>query len=52
MFGNSKNVKEEALKVLDEAENRNGHIFNLGHGILPKTPIENVEKLIETVHNR
>jgi uroporphyrinogen decarboxylase len=41
----------EAKKILDFAENRNGHIFNLGHGILPETPTENVRALVNFVQN-
>ncbi len=43
-------VEAQARLILHEANGRRGHIFNLGHGILPNTPLENVERLIETVH--
>jgi len=38
--------------VLRRAGNRAGHIFNLGHGILPETPMEHVEAVINHVHSR
>ncbi len=38
--------------VLARAGNRPGHIFNLGHGVLPETSIENVAAVIEHVHSR
>lgn len=37
-------------RVLAEAGGRAGHIFNLGHGILPETPVENVQAVVEHVH--
>ncbi len=36
--------------ILNRAGNRAGHIFNLGHGILPQTPVEHVEAAIDYVH--
>ena len=36
--------------VLARAGNRTGHIFNLGHGIVPETPMENVQLVIDHVH--
>jgi uroporphyrinogen decarboxylase len=38
--------------VLDEAGGRAGHVFNLGHGILPPTPVESVRAVVERVHAR
>jgi len=45
LFSDWKHVKERAQQVLDRAAGRPGHIFNLGHGILPETPVENVKAL-------
>jgi uroporphyrinogen decarboxylase len=45
------NIKREASKILDQAGGRPGHIFNLGHGILPSTPVEHVQMLVEFIHH-
>ena len=43
-------LKERAQAVLDSAGGRSGHIFNLGHGVLPQTPVDNVRRLVDFVH--
>jgi uroporphyrinogen decarboxylase len=50
LFAGREHVRREAAKILAQAGNRDGHIFNLGHGILPETPVETVASLVETVH--
>ncbi len=41
---------ERAQQIVDANAGRPGHVFNLGHGILPPTPVDNVKRLIEYVH--
>ncbi|MFI4875734.1 MAG: uroporphyrinogen decarboxylase family protein, partial [Blastopirellula sp. JB062] len=36
--------------VLDQAAGRPGHIFNLGHGIMQQTPVDNAIALVDMVH--
>jgi uroporphyrinogen decarboxylase len=43
-------VKRKAAEVLKAAGGRPGHIFNLGHGILPGTPVDNARRLADFVH--
>ena len=43
-------IRRRAREILDQAAGRPGHIFNLGHGVLPQTPPENVVALVEAVH--
>jgi uroporphyrinogen decarboxylase len=50
LLGPPELVRERARDVLRRAAGRPGHIFNLGHGVLPSTPLENLQLLIETVH--
>lgn len=44
-------IEKQAKEILTQVKGRRGHIFNLGHGVLPNTPIENVEWLVGAVHN-
>jgi len=50
LLGPSGLVRERVRDVLRRAGGRPGHIFNLGHGVLPSTPLENLQLLVETVH--
>ena len=50
LFSPIRRIEREVKSILDQAENRPGHIFNLGHGILPNTPVEHVAALVEMVH--
>jgi uroporphyrinogen decarboxylase len=43
-------IERQALRILAEAAGRPGHIFNLGHGVLPQTPVDHVRALIDIVH--
>ncbi len=49
LFADWKELKSRAQDILRRAAGRPGHIFNLGHGILPETPVENVKALAEFV---
>lgn len=42
-------IERQAKRILAQAGGRPGHIFNLGHGVLPETPLENVLHLIDVV---
>jgi uroporphyrinogen decarboxylase len=43
-------IRSRAAHILSRAAGRPGHIFNLGHGILPETPVDNVIALVDAVH--
>jgi len=49
LFAEWKELKSRAQDILRRAAGRPGHIFNLGHGILPETPVENVKALAKFV---
>jgi uroporphyrinogen decarboxylase len=50
LFSNIPTIREHVQYILSQASGRVGHIFNLGHGILPGTPVENVIALVDMVH--
>jgi len=43
-------IRARAAAILGQAAGRPGHIFNLGHGILPQTPVDHVLALVDAVH--
>lgn len=50
LFAKPDFIHAQAQRIIERAGGRPGHIFNLGHGILPETPVENVIALVDTVH--
>jgi len=43
-------IERKARDVLGRAAGRPGHVFNLGHGVLPDTPVEHLQRLVDLVH--
>ena len=50
LFAPPDKIELRVKEILESAGGRAGHIFNLGHGILPQTPVENAIALVEAVH--
>lgn len=50
LFAPPAELRRRVEAVLEQAGGRPGHIFNLGHGILPGTPVENVQAVVRWVH--
>jgi uroporphyrinogen decarboxylase len=44
-------IERKARDVLARAGGRAGHVFNLGHGVLPDTPVEHLQRLVDLVHS-
>jgi len=51
LFGSPDRVADGTRRILDSLDNHDRLIFNLGHGILPDTPIDSVHTVVKTVHN-
>jgi uroporphyrinogen decarboxylase len=50
LFADPAEVRRRAAEICRAGDAAAGHVFNLGHGILPETPIASVEALVEAVH--
>ena len=50
LFAPDSELERMVVEILDAVGTRPGHIFNLGHGITPKTPPDNVAALVSAVH--
>jgi uroporphyrinogen decarboxylase len=50
LLGSAEEIRRRVREVLEGAGPNGGHIFNLGHGILPETPLENAELVVRFVH--
>ena len=50
LFSSPDFIRARAAHILSRAGGRPGHIFNLGHGILPETPVDHVIALVDAVH--
>jgi len=51
LFAPLPELERHVADILSQAGGRAGHIFNLGHGILPQTPVEHVAALVDMVHD-
>jgi uroporphyrinogen decarboxylase len=49
LFAPLPELRSKVTDLLRRTGNRPGHIFNLGHGILPETPVENVKAVVQMV---
>ena len=50
LLGPKQEIRRRVASILDAVAARPGHIFNLGHGILPETPVDHARFLVDTVH--
>lgn len=50
LLADRQTIRDRAKSVLDQAGGKPGHIFNLGHGIVPQTPVDNAVALVDFVH--
>ena len=52
LCGEPSSMINQAQTLIDEVGERPGHIFNLGHGIIPETPVDNVKRLVDFVREQ
>jgi len=52
LLGPFSKVEERATAILDRVGNRDGHIFNLGHGVVPDASLDHLRRLVDWVHEK
>lgn len=50
LFAPISEIQKQVSRILDSVRGRPGHVFNLGHGVLPFTPVDHVRALVDFVH--
>jgi uroporphyrinogen-III decarboxylase len=50
LLADRETIRRQAQAVLNAAAGRPGHVFNLGHGVLQQTPVDNARALVDFVH--
>jgi uroporphyrinogen decarboxylase len=50
LLADTQQIRRRAGDILQQAANRPGHIFNLGHGVVPQTPVDSARALVDIVH--
>ena len=50
LFADRASIEAEVHRILDEGRRAPGHVFNLGHGVLPDTDPDVLTRLVELVH--
>jgi uroporphyrinogen decarboxylase len=50
LLANPNIIKTQTMEILKRTSGRRGHIFSLGHGMLPDTPTKNVIELVKFIH--
>jgi uroporphyrinogen decarboxylase len=50
LFAEPAEIRRRVEQILHRADRRPGHVFNLGHGILPATPVDHAIALVDAVH--
>jgi len=51
LFAPPPEIRRRVQEILQSVKGRPGHIFNLGHGILPETPVSHVRAMVDAVHD-
>lgn len=50
LLADRETIRARTAEILQSVAGRPGHIFNLGHGVMPQTPVDNVRFLVDLVH--